>query len=300
MPNTLLISGSYTPYARLSIGASGRKISLTGFSATFRKNKVISNGAWRFAESVNSVAQHRGAYFQDVPSIDLSITFEIEADFLEDIFDILRTERNRAFEVSFYDQDSDISWQFEECFLSSFSFSVGTNTILSVSMSFFVRVDGISYSWGLRELHAINQTDLPLTDPVAYYEWNIRNTRGEIPDITEFSFNFTQQLTPKYGCLGVQSDTAPISTHILFGLPEMSCTITQLMHKSDSIDFSGDKEGTHMNRRTSFDSDSISFGIRERDIFTLTGVSVKEVTPSFDGSYHTYTTNYDIHGILRK
>ena len=75
MPNTLLISGSYTPYARLSIGASGRKISLTGFSATFRKNKVISNGAWRFAESVNSVAQHRGAYFQDVPSIDLKPIF---------------------------------------------------------------------------------------------------------------------------------------------------------------------------------------------------------------------------------
>ena len=104
MPNTLLISGSYTPYARLSTGSSGRKISLTGFSATFRKNKVISNGGWRFADAVNSVAQHRGAYFQDVPSIDLTITFEIEADFLEDIFDTLRTERNRAFEVSFYDK----------------------------------------------------------------------------------------------------------------------------------------------------------------------------------------------------
>ena len=300
MPNTTIISGSYTQYARLSLGSSSKKISLTGFSAVFRKNKIISNGAWRFANGVNEISQHKGSYFQDVPSVDLTITFEIDANLLEDIFNTIRDERNQNFEVAFYDQDSDINWKFEECYLNNLSFSVGMDSILNISMGFFVHLEKVSYSWGKRELHAINQTDLPLTDPIAYYEWKIQDDDGEILDVTDFSFNFIQQLIPKYGCLGIQSQTAPISSHILFGLPEMSCTITRVMYKADSIDFSQDDKGTHMNQRNRFNSEKLSFEIRNRSIFTLTGVNASEITPSFDGNYHTYTTNYDIHGILKK
>ncbi len=299
MSETVMVSGSFTPYAEIAIGdGAARKISLTGFSAAFHKNKIVSGAAWRFAAGVNAVEQHRGAYCQDVPSVDLSISFEPEADLLKAIFDTLRTERNRKFTVGLYDQDSDIRWRFAECYLNSFSFSVATNTILEVSMTFFVRTDGVSYAWGKRNAHALNRTEPPVADPVAYYEWRVTDGKTEVSDVTGFSFSFTQNLTPKYGCVGSGAGVAPISTHVLFGLPEMSCSMSRLIYEPYAIDFSGDSDGTFMNTRGLFPSEELSFGIRNLPVFTVTGANVAEITPAFGGSYLEYTANYDIHGIL--
>lgn len=310
---TIMVNGNYTCYASLSFDGSGEatddddghvKLAVKGFNAAFHKTKVFSSGVWRFAKAVNKIEQHRPAYFQDVPTVDLSLNFELEKKLLKKFFEILSEKRNAPFTVEFHDPDSKLDWKFDYCYLTSFNFSVDRDSILEVALGFFTYVDHVSYGWQERNIPKddLYIKKLPLKDPIAYYEWKVTDKNGsEIPDITGFSFDFSQTVTPKYECAGNSSPSATPAEHLLFGMPEMGLSITKFLHKEHKITFDEEEPGTKMGNRKEFDDSKLTFALGDDVMFSLSGVDEQDVTPSFfSGTYMEYTTVYTVHGKLLK
>lgn len=293
---TIMFNGGYTKYASLD----GEVLSLLDFSITFHKNKIISNGAWWFATSVNKFNRTKGAYIQDVPTVDLSINFEPHKDLIKDIMDKLAKDRTNTFKVKLHDPDSSLKWEFDECYLTSLSVSVSRDSLMNVSMGFFVYLERVKYDWSKRDnFNARNRTDLPLNQkdkkPIAYYRCSVKDGGKEMDDVLSYTFNFSQPITPKYICGGENEDVAPAAKHLLFGLPDMNFSITQLMYKSHDIDYADDNDGTFMQEA---DKDKFEFEVEGTKIFQVTGCSIGETSLGLGGSFSEYTTNYDVHGLL--
>ena len=275
------------------------KLSLTSYSASHHKTLMQSNAVWNHATSFNSLRRMKGPYIQDVPTISCEITFEPEFSLLQTIMTKLITARHSVFKVGITDHSSSINWIFDKCHIQSFSFDVSMNSILTASASFFVVPEYVSYTWSNRERNNYGADNLlPITTPIPYYAWKLSDVGGEIKDISEFSFSFSQTITPKYSCSGNQSTLPPAATHLLFGLPTIEFGMTQLMTKSGDIDFSSDMNGTYHRSKTEMDTDKISFAVRENVLFELTGLTEIEKSPTFEGVPAMRTT-YSVNGILK-
>ena len=293
--STTLICDGFTTSGFLD----GKKLCLTNYSASFRKNLMQSNAALKHGVSVNNLTRTKGPYIQDVPTISCEISFEPDETLFDTIISKIIDTRNSKFSVLLNDSSSDIDWLFDESYVESFSFGVSKDSILSMGMSFFVVPNTISYSWGNRKNIPLGETSLPIEKPIPYYDWKILQGDGkEMKDTLDFSFSFNQPITPKYSCSGTNEPIAPGASHLLFGLPTIEFGITSLMAKRDDLDLSKDNQGTNYNIKEDLDNDCLSFYIKDKFKFKLTGLTELEKTPSFDGTPSMKTT-YSVHGVWK-
>ena len=179
---TTLLCGGYTTAGFLGIGAGSipTKISLTNYSATLRNTLIQSQAMLHQALDVNTVKRTKNAFILGVPTITCDISFEVEFSLLNGLFSMLKNKRNDVLKAKITDKASGIAWDFDECYLQSFSFGVQQDTILSANLSLFVQPNTISYSYTNRSLIDIgNDTVIPLIQPIPYYSWKV----GDIEDI---------------------------------------------------------------------------------------------------------------------
>lgn len=301
---TTLICGGYTAAGYLGFGlhSDPDKISLTSYSGTFRTNVIQSQAMLKYATDVNTIERTKGAFILGVPTITCDIGFEIEYGMLKDIIDTLIEERNKVCKVIIQDYSSRIEWNFDECYIQSFSFSVQADSILSVNLSFFVQPNTLSYSFEDRTTEAKSRgldgaidTDIPIRQPIPYYAWDLDG----IDDVLEFSFSFSQQITPKFECSGdMIAEKAPIAQKLVFGLPTMEFEYTQLLNKSGEINIDSDNE-TYHSKEEDLEEDCLKIKVRDNDLFTLTGLKLIEETPNLTGT-PSIRRAYLVNGTIKK
>lgn len=295
-PTTTLLCGGYTSAGFLGVGSESIpvKISLTNYSATFRKTLIQSQAMIRQATDVNTVKRTKNAFIHGVPVITCDISFEIGFSLLNSIFGMIKTNRNKILKVKITDKASEITWGFDECYLQSFSFGVQQDTILNANLSLFVQPNTVSYEASDRILIPKGEDEvIPLAQPIPYYAWKV----GNIEDVTEFSFSFSQQLTPKYECSGGTETKAPIAKKIIFGLPVIEFDCTQLLTKASTIDLDGDDTTKHLTE-ANLEIDSLKLSVMGESLCTLTGLVITDVTPTLLGVPSVKKT-YSVNGIVK-
>ena len=302
-PSATVICSGFTTAVQIAFSNTYQKISKTSFSVTLRKAIIQSQGTWYHASGINSFNRTKGPYIHDVPVIECSLTFEASKNLITSIFQFITSNRNNKIKVKLTDKDSGIDWEFKECYLQSLSFSVSKNSILSVSLNLFVRTDEVNYQWSKRTSNAQgNDTTLPLSSDdsfIPYYTWKITSGSAdtEIDDIVDFSFSYTQNITPKYMCIGSSGDTAPAASHLIFGLPMIEFSLTQLIYKAKTMNYTTGASGTNHVRAASDDlnKDYLNFYIMGVKLFTLYGITEIEHSPVFEDTM-TCKTTYSVNG----
>lgn len=294
---TTVLSSGYTAAAKIAFGADGEfvKVSLTNYSASFHKSIIQSNAVWKHAADVNTFNRTRGPYLQDAPVVSCEVSFEPDRKLFQSLIQMIAGNRTEIIKVQFTDFASGVDWLFSECYLQTFSFNVSENTILAVTLSLFVQIDTVNYTWAPETADLKSDAVIPLTSPIPYYAWNISEGETVLDGIRDFSFSFTQQITPKYGCTGNSSPYAPGAEKLVFGLPSMEFGMTRVLHEEGSLSFESDKSGTRQKLLTDLDANFIQVGLEDTAIFKLTGITVIENSPSFDGP-PSYRVSYAVNG----
>ena len=288
---TRLVSLGYTGEGWLDVGYDYKKLMMPSCSLSFETTPMVSNSVFQFAREAHNIRRTKSAYINDVPKVNLSITFDPEHDFLKQIISFIVRRRNTKMRFKYMDKDNGIQWLFEEIYLSGLNFTVSEHTILTLSLSFFVLTDSIFYEWKELEMNKIgNNTIAPIRTPVGYYRWKLLygQNRKEVPDVTEFNFGFAQEVKPQYECSGKNSRTAPSANDILFGLPSITFGYSQTMHTKDGSIY--DDVLTQMNQPRNLEDTRMHFQLydaknkRYDEIFDITGVKELSSTPSLVGN----------------
>lgn len=302
---TKLVSLGYTGAGWLDVGYDFEKLMMPSCQIGFASKPMMSRSVFQFGREVQDIRRTKSAYINDVPEISLNLSFEPETKLLSRLLYILARKRNEKLRFKYQDKDSGISWQFDEIYVSSLSFSVSEHTILSVSMTFFVMTDSIYYGWDELELNEVGRDTLaPITLPIGYYRWKLKGQDyWEIPDVTEFSFGFTQEVIPQYECRGKLSDEAPTARNIHFGLPSITFGLSQTMHLKTETRYNDVR--TQMNRQNNLLENKLTFCLYNvdsgyfDDIFELTGVKEISSTPELIGNgFKIVKRDYSVSGRL--
>ena len=322
MGNTKLVCQGFTNAAWLKtpLSSSYQKISCVNFSSSFENEIIQSQGAMGYANSVLDLKRTKGPYIQDVPKIDLSIEFELDRNLFRSIVDSIMKKRNGEFKIKFKDFATGIIWEFSECYFTSFSFSIGRDSLLSVSMSFFVRIDEINYGWRSRD--SIQYGDdmiLPVQTQgneravVPYYDFSLEYKGKIVRDVISFDFSMSQNLEPKYECSGSKSKFAPVPKKILVGLPSFEFSYSAFIGGEEKSikyydDYMENGEGptkTFHRSKEEMDEDIISLYIRNENgngrtkFFDLTGCQEISATPS-NGAFPSVSRKFIVDGIVKR
>ena len=289
---TRLVSLGYTGSGWLDLGWDFQKLMMPSCDLSFRSRPMKSRSVFQFARTSTDRWRTQSAYINDVPEIQLSLTFEPEPPMLRRLVEMLVKDRSRKLRFRYLDKDGGISWQFDEIYFSSFSFDVSEHTVLSVRMDFFVMTDSISHGWDELEMNALGHDVIaPISLPIGYYRWRIADGNNyEIKDVTQFSLGFSQEVIPQYECRGKNSDQAPVARHVHFNLPSITFGLSQAMHLKGGAEY-GDVR-TQMNQLRNildnentlvFSLQNVSNQLFER-LFYLTGVKETAATPELIGN----------------
>ena len=301
---TGLVSLGYTGAGWLDWGDGFKKLMMPGCNIQFETTPMVSNAVWQFARAVHAVRRTRSAYINDVPRVELNVTFDPERAMFLRLLRFLAETRNSKMQFKYTDHDSGIAWTFPEIYAASFGFNVTEHSILSVSMGFFVMTDSISYQWDDRKLNARgHDTEAPIRKPVGYYRWKIQDGDfRDVPDVTEFSFEFRQEIKPQYECRGKDSDEAPVARNLLFGLPSISFDYTQTMYRKGGSDY-GDTL-TRMRRQDELLETRVHFLLHDAgrgrydEAFVLSGVKEVSSVPTQVGGFKTVRRECAVYGTL--
>lgn len=322
MPNTRLVCQGFTNAAWLATpeNSSYTKISFTSFSCTFNNTVIQSQAAMGFANSVNKIRRTKGPFIQDVPKIDLSIEFEIDRKLLSEIVKSIVEQRNGKFKVKFTDHATSMTWEFSECYMTSFSFSVSGDSILSVSLSFFVLIDEINYSWEDRTSKKYGEDKiLPIKTQgeeravIPYYDFSLKYRGEKINDVISFEFSMNQSVEPKYECSGTNKKFAPTTNHLLIGLPEFDFSYSAFIGGEearvkyyDDYDKRENGEAHAFHKRyDDLNDDSVEIYIRKggsssdrEKLFELTGCKEISAVPS-SGSFPSISRKFIVDGVMK-
>lgn len=322
MPNTRLVCQGFTNAAWLATpeNSSYTKVSFTNFSCTFNNTIIQSQAAMGFANSVKKVRRTKGPFIQDVPKIDLSIEFEVDRKLLSEIVKSVVEQRNGKFKVKFTDHATNMTWEFSECYMTSFSFSVSGDSILSVSLSFFVLIDEINYSWEDRIPKKYGEDKiLPIETQgggravIPYYDFSLKYRDEKINDVISFEFSMTQSVEPKYECSGSNKKFAPTTDHLLIGLPEFDFSYSAFIGGENgkvkyynNYDKNGNgKADTFHKTNNDLNDDSIAIYIRNggyssdrEKLFELTGCKEISASPS-SGAFPSISRKFIVDGVMK-
>lgn len=318
MANTTIICQGYTTSAFLSFEGyfSETKISHTSFSCEMKQNVLQSQAALAYADGVNTIHRTKGPFILDTPAISLTLSFELGPYLLSQIIKAIAKKRNVKITVKLDDKATNMSWEFSECYLTSFSFDVSENTVLSVSLGLFVRTDYIFYNWSKRTVWkgseealpiknaegmgaSVSLTDATMTGLIPYYAWGIAFSGSSLQDVIGFSFSFSQEVIPKYECHGGKNKFANAASQILFGLPAIEFSTKQFKggtassvkygnhsggteNKSEAEEISSITSGQTETFKKTFTNDNIDVKLYGQKLMTLTGCEEISLTPSWD------------------
>lgn len=302
-----LVSLGYTGAGWLDVGYGFEKLLMPSCTLAFETTPMLSTSVFQFAREVQKIWRTKSAYINDVPRVDLSLSFETDIDLFKKLMMFIIKTRNNKMRFKYTDKDGGITWEFDEIYVTSLNFSVTEHSILQLSMTFFVMVNTISYGWDELEINKIgHDTIAPITTPIGYYRWRLiyGNNRQELEDVTEFNFGFTQEVTPQYECRGKNVNEAPVARDLLFGLPALTFGMTQTMHLKGSSQYNDVL--TRMNKTIdNLYETRLFFNIYDirvkqyLELFSMSGVKEISSTPTLIGNnFKTIRREYSVFGTL--
>lgn len=229
----------YTGYCRLF----GRDILLTSYSLSLSENIIKSDGASRIL--VKSVSDRYGnpSYrgfkrfelnpLRDYPGYELSISFDAQAwIFARVIESLCRTDWTGFTPVKFYDDNTGISYEFEDALVTSCQVSVDTDSVTTMSLSFKIFRDEIEIGYGDYDVERIRHAPAGLVGHklMPYWAWNAEYPGFNDHDLVKLGFQIQRPVTPKFGCEGRTTEPNAVAPmKVVLGSPKASYELSYLM-----------------------------------------------------------------------
>lgn len=301
-----LICKGYTAEGWLAVaGGPSRRVLLDEYSCAFERRIMAADGMMAFANSVNSIRRHGGAWLADVPKMNASVAFDTTAPLLMALAAMLRGARNSSIGLTIYDRAADVEWVFQTCYMTDIGFGGDENAVVKPSLGLYIPTNTFNYEWGKRTLIRTGMTGLGagvgnerFVDMVPYWMWQIDIDNVRRNDISHFEFKFEQTITPKFECTG--DANASQAKYLLFGLPTLSFSATEIHAAQGAWNLF--PTGTQMRDSAALASHTIVLGTTDTgQLLKMTGAYETRLSPDLVafGEYPTLTRSWNIAGQIQ-
>lgn len=226
--------------ALCKIGNSNRPILLTSHTLTMNTNVIKGtsiNQLWN--NSSYGFNRYNGYAVRDFAGYDLSISFQVTKDVFNDIMEIVFQKPHNCIKIQLQDKASSFSYTFNYCYIKSMSLTVENNSVANINMSFIIFKDVVEYGISSEyNVSAINIADSSLVGNVLmpYYFFGVSHTnfQNNKNELKSFNIDFSQQITPKYGCCGssVTTYNAIQPQAVVFSLPTITYNLNYVMYNT--------------------------------------------------------------------
>lgn len=252
MPMKLILTG-YTGYAQID----WNDILMTSFSVSMNENVIQSGGVGKILLDVGQEGEQQKEFnrykmnaVRDYPSYDISISCDANYKILDYFLSNITTGFHSFIDVSFTDPASGIYYDFDKCILTSLQLGVSNNATASLSFGFTTFKDDIEVEFGdnnpLLGRHAPKELVGDVLMP--YWAWGVEYPDFAEEDLVEFSVSYSQSVTPKFGCEGMDAERNAVGPmKIIVGVPEAKYELTYIVEQS-----------TYVNNHMLLDSNKVS------------------------------------------
>lgn len=229
----VLLKG-YSGYATID----GHDILMTSFSLSMSENIVQSGGVGKLLLASETWKRYKIDALRDYPSYEISISCDANMNIINYLINKITSKYHSYVDVKFYDNTSGMSYEFDNCCLTSMQLSVSADTsAASLFFGFTSFKDEIEVEFG--DYSYTPKRDAPddLVGAILmpYWAWGVEYTDFNANDLYEFSISYSQPVIPKFGCCGEVSDNAPKPKKIIFGLPELKYELTYIVANETKI-----------------------------------------------------------------
>lgn len=205
----------------------GDLVLLTSFSLSVNMNHLQSGGIGKLLDG-SKLKRYGLSVIRDFPSYDLNLSFQMNESIFQKLIGKIEKHFTDSIDIEFEEEAFGITYKFDDCYVKSFSFSIGLNQVCvaNLGLAYFkesfkikkAESSKISSKYGTDDLNKMGKL-------MPYYYWSFKcGVSGKTinKDLVSGSFSFNREITPKFGCQGASSKDAqqPLKLHL--GLP--SCT----------------------------------------------------------------------------
>lgn len=208
----------------------GVKALVTSYSLTLNNN-LIRSGA-----TSNILNENKDKFdflslnpLHDCPFYEVSISVQLNTSLYNKIKDEITKYFRSPIKISFYDDSIKASIS-EYYFITNFSLSIQNQAVATATFN------GISYSqtlnfsaekWDNNNMNSSSDSNtLKGNNLMPYYKWSIKNDAYQKGQVQSFNLNFSQTITPKFGCGGSSSNQAPEPLIYVASPPTVTCDVT--------------------------------------------------------------------------
>lgn len=218
----------YSGYATIE----GHNILMTSFSLSMSENIVQSGGIGKLLLQSETWKRYKMDALRDYPSYAISISCDANEEIINYVIDKITSKYYSYVNVKFYDETSGISYEFDNCCLTSMQLGVSADaSAAGLSLGFTSFKDEIEVEFGTYSCapkrnapeEFIGATLMP------YWAWGVEYPDFNDKDLYEFNISYSQSVVPKFGCYGEASGNAPKPKKIIFGLPELKYDLTYIV-----------------------------------------------------------------------
>lgn len=311
--NTKLITTGYTGYGKIVDDKTTYFISLSSYSLTVNRNLIISNGVYNSAkQNVNGIYRTSNPVIPDFPTVDLQINIQCTKSLFEFFCKMISNKRNKNLKICFIDQSVGFNFEAEYNFLRSFNFSVDSDSILQIELSFLTLTDSLNISNDNFELKDYIRKQLAFDYQnrlMPYWDFSITSNTTkddktqsvQLGDIISFDFSFEQDLIPKYGLVASTFSKPLMCKKVLFSVPKISFNLSKLMYLKNEYNFmSSSMYGERMVTTSQIDNKSFSICFRGGKYINLYGVVLQSLSPRVGqmNEVSIYEQNYYVAGYI--
>ena len=224
---------------------------------------VIKSGAsgplWNGPKDTGEFKRFAGHAIRDYPAYQVSVSVEPEKVLFNDVMERFNGRGFRdEFDVQFEDNATHIEYSFKRSYLTSFGFAVSNGAVCSLSFSFIcfnekfdMVLDG-DYDLKANKINGKSNPNVKnLVGDVLmpYWAFGVISTHGADEDggsnssenypyrtLQEFSFDYSQSVDPKFGCVGSSSGNAVEPLAAIFGQPSLTYSLTYVIENDFDVD----------------------------------------------------------------
>lgn len=234
-------------------------ILMTNYGLSFDTNVIKGSGVMPIYQGPSQSGQFvrmRGNALRDYPGYHLSLACEAtEGIFKEIVLPGFEDYFVKPFDILFEDEASGIEYHFEKAFATKCGFSVSESNAIQITFDFAIYRDAFEIRYGDNKLFkggdASDSSDsgdygnsgfisnLVGNKLLAYYHFGVEYTGFQQQPLVAFQIDFSHEITPKYGCVGMHPDSHPMAPppmKLIFSPPSVSYTLTYVLAKKNHND----------------------------------------------------------------
>lgn len=201
---------------------------LTSYSLTLNTN-LIRSGAVAPIYKNNKFNMISLAPLRDFPIYELNISIELNKKICEKLFGLIKEYFRDPISINFQDDSIGLELKFSDCYVTSFSLNIQNEAVATASLTCSYYKDTFELESKEHDITQKKNNNVN-KDLMPYYGWEFKYN-GISNDVNSFSLNYSQTVTPKFGCIGSNSNKAIAPIAYVISNPTVNFQCTYVLYE---------------------------------------------------------------------